>query len=119
SSHHPPVVPGPQHVQVAQQLLGIPPPVSPDGDAMTVTINALPRGTVRNGVAIVHPGDPLTAQELSQLTFWPEAGFSGPAGSLRYTVDNGHGGIVDGSVDVDVVPAQDKVESGSEDALWQ
>ena len=66
-------------------MLGIPAPVSPDGDPLTITINALPRGTVRNGTAILHPGDHVTPEELSKLTFWPEAGFTGPAGSLRYT----------------------------------
>ena len=60
SSHHPPVLSGPNHVQVAQQVLGIPPPVSPDGDPLTVTIDALPRGTVRNGAAILRPGDHVT-----------------------------------------------------------
>ena len=102
SSHHPPVVTGPARVQVAQQFLGIPPPVSPDGDPLTVTINALPRGTVRNGVAILRVGDRVTPEELAKLTFWPEAGFTGHAGSLQYTVDNGHGGTAQSSVDVDV-----------------
>lgn len=119
SSHHPPVLSGPARVEVAQQVLGIPPPVSPDGDALTVTINALPRGTVRNGSALVHPGDHVTPQELSRLTFLPEAGFSGPAGSLRYTVDNGHGGSVDGSLDVDVGTASGTGDPGPETALWE
>jgi formylglycine-generating enzyme required for sulfatase activity len=102
SSHHPPVLAGPNRVEVAQQMLGIPPPISPDGDPMTVIINALPRGTVRNGAAILHPGDHVTPIELSKLTFSPEAGFTGPAGTLRYTVDNGHGGTVEGSLDIEV-----------------
>ena len=119
SSHHPPVLSGPNRVQVAQQVLGIPPPVSPDGDALTVTINALPRGTVRNGAAVLHPGDHVTPQELSKLTFWPEAGFSGSAGSLRYTVDNGHGGTVDGSLDVEVGTPSGIGDPGPETALWE
>jgi formylglycine-generating enzyme required for sulfatase activity len=127
SSHHPPVLTGPSHVQVAQQLLGIPPPVSPDGDTLVVTINALPRGTVRNGAAILHPGDHVAPEELSKLTFAPEAGFMGPAGALRYSVDNGHGGIVDGSVDVEVgtsamasgAMASGAVAAGPEAALWE
>ena len=86
-------------MQVAQQVLGIPPPVSPDGDPLTITISALPRGLVRNGAALLHPGDHVTPTELSKLTFLPEAGFTGPAGTLRYSVDNGHGGIVEGSLD--------------------
>ncbi|HEY0185245.1 MAG TPA: SUMF1/EgtB/PvdO family nonheme iron enzyme [Rhodopila sp.] len=132
SSHHPPVLAaGPGRLQVAQQVLGIPPPVSPDGDPLTITINALPRGTVRNGAAILHPGDHVTPTELSKLTFWPEAGFTGPAGSLRYTVDNGHGGTVDGSLDIEVGaaavaapgglpgPATTAATVSSETALWE
>lgn len=119
SSHKPPVVTGPSRVEVAQQVLGIPAPISPDGDPLTITISALPRGAVRNGTTILHPGDHVSPQELAALTFWPEAGFTGPAGSLRYTVDNGHGGIVEGSVDVEVGSHKDADESGSEAALWE
>ena len=118
SSHHAPVLGGGSgKVEVAQQVLGIPAPVSPDGDPLTVTINALPRGTVRNGTAILRPGDHVTPEELSKLTFWPEVGFMGPAGSLRYTVDNGHGGIVEGSTEVEVGAAAANDASG-ELALW-
>jgi Caspase domain len=98
SSHHLPVLEGSNHIEIAQQVLGIPAPISPDGDPLTVTIATLPRGTVRSDTTILHPGDHITPQELSRLTFSPEAGISGPAGTLRYTVDNGHGGIVEGSL---------------------
>jgi formylglycine-generating enzyme required for sulfatase activity len=118
SSHHAPVLGGPGQVEVSQQVLGIPAPVSPDGDPLTVTINALPRGTVRNGAAILHPGDHVTPEELAGLTFWPEAGFTGPAGSLRYTVDNGHGGVVEGSTDITVGASAAPSDSSSEAALW-
>jgi formylglycine-generating enzyme required for sulfatase activity/uncharacterized caspase-like protein len=117
SSHHPPVLGGPGRVEVAQQVLGIPAPVSPDGDPLTITINALPRGTVRSGSAILHPGDHVTPEELSKLTFWPEAGFMGPAGSVRYSVDNGHGGIVEGSTDVDVGASAAR-DASAESMLW-
>ena len=122
SSHHPPVLGGPSHVQVAQQPLGIPAPVSPDNDPLTVIINALPRGTIRNGAAILRAGDHITPQELSKLTFWPDAGFIGPAGSLRYTVDNGHGGTVDGLVDIEVGPTSAATTTSSaamEAGLWE
>ncbi|HEY4042328.1 MAG TPA: SUMF1/EgtB/PvdO family nonheme iron enzyme [Rhodopila sp.] len=119
SSHHPPVLGEARRVEVSQQVLGIPAPVSPDGDPLTVTITALPRGTVRNGTAILHPGDHVTPQELSNLTFWPEAGFSGSAGSLRYSVDNGHGGIVEGSTDVEVGAAASGADQSTEAALWE
>jgi formylglycine-generating enzyme required for sulfatase activity len=119
SSHHPPVLAGLDHVQVAQQVMGIPAPVSPDGDPLIVTISALPRGTVRDGATALHVGDRLAPEDLPRLTFWPEAGFTGHAGSLRYTVDNGHGGVVEGSVDVDVGATQTVASSaGSEDAVW-
>jgi formylglycine-generating enzyme required for sulfatase activity len=117
SSHHLPVVTGAGRVQVAQQMLGIPAPVSPDGDPLTVTINELPRGTVRNGANILHVGDHVTPEELSKLTFWPEASFNGHAGSLRYSVDNGHGGTVDGSVDVDV-GATVQTNMTSDESVW-
>jgi formylglycine-generating enzyme required for sulfatase activity/uncharacterized caspase-like protein len=119
SSHHPPILGGPNRVEVAQQVLGIPEPVSPDGDPLTITINALPRGTVRNGAAILHPGDHVTPTELSKLTYWPEAGFTGPAGSLRYSVDNGHGGIVEGSTDVEVGVTAGPSDASMEAALWE
>jgi formylglycine-generating enzyme required for sulfatase activity len=120
SSHHPPVLTGPSRLQVAQQPLGIPPPMSPDGDPLTVIINALPRGTIRNGTAVLHPGDRITPQELSKLTFWPDAGFTGPAGSLRYTVDNGHGGTVEGSLDIDVGSnSGGTTNTAMETALWE
>jgi formylglycine-generating enzyme required for sulfatase activity len=118
SSHHAPVLGGPSRVQMAQQLLGIPAPVSPDGDALTVTIDTLPRGIVRNGPTVLHSGDHVAPEELAKLSFTPEAGFMGPAGSLRYSVDNGHGGIVEGSVDVEVGAAAVATNSGSESALW-
>jgi formylglycine-generating enzyme required for sulfatase activity len=119
SSHHPPVLGGPNRMQVAQQVLGIPAPVSPDGDPLTVTISALPRGLVRNGAAVLHTGDHVTPTELSQLTFSPEAGLTGPAGSLRYSVDNGHGGIVEGSLDVEVGPTSGAPDPGMDTALWE
>jgi formylglycine-generating enzyme required for sulfatase activity len=118
SSHHPPVLGAPGRIQVAQQMLNIPAPVSPDNDPLTVTITALPRGTVRNGSAILHPGDQITPVQLSGLTFWPESGFTGPAGSLKYTVDNGHGGVAEGSVDVDVAAANATGAAAMENALW-
>src|SRR3954454_5272314 len=40
SSHHPPILGGPNRIEVGQQLLGISAPVSPDGDPLTVTITA-------------------------------------------------------------------------------
>jgi formylglycine-generating enzyme required for sulfatase activity len=102
SSHRPPVIGAPGRVQVSQQFLDIPAPVSPDGDTLVIKVAALPIGTIRNGSAVVHVGDLLSPQELAGLTFWPEAGFTGHAGTLRYRVDNQHGSVVEGSAEVDV-----------------
>ncbi|HYZ22934.1 MAG TPA: SUMF1/EgtB/PvdO family nonheme iron enzyme [Rhodopila sp.] len=118
SSHRPPVLGRAGRVEVAQQALGIPAPVSPDGDTLSVTVTALPRGTVRNGNAVLRVGDRLTPDELSKLTFWPEAGFVGHAGALRYSVDNGHGGIVEGATEIDVGVAPATGDGSVEAALW-
>jgi formylglycine-generating enzyme required for sulfatase activity len=118
SSHRPPVVGGPGRVRIEQQALGIPPPVSPDGDTLTITVEALPRGVVRNGNVPLRVGDHLTPQELAGLTFWPEAGFTGPAGSLRYSVDNGHGGVTRGATDIDVGTPDKQVATAEDEAVW-
>lgn len=119
STHHPPVLGAPGRVQVAQEFLNIPAPVSPDNDPLIVTVTALPRGIVRNGGTILRVGDQITPAQLSGLTYWPEAGLSGPAGSLRYTVDNGHGGVTEGSTEIDVAASSSASTSSTENALWQ
>jgi formylglycine-generating enzyme required for sulfatase activity len=119
SSHRPPVVARPDRIHIAQQALGIPPPTSPDGDALTITVTALPRGTVGNGKAIVRTSDRLTPHELASLTFTPEPGFTGAAGALRYTVDNGHGSVVEGTADIDIGTEQASAAPNPETILWE
>jgi len=42
----------------------------------------------------------------------------GPAGSLRYSVDNGHGGVVEGSIEVQVGAMTVAANTSSESTLW-
>jgi hypothetical protein len=107
SSHHPPIVGNPGRVRIVSQMLGIPAPISQDGDPLTVTIDSLPRGVVFNGSTIVRAGDRLTVGELTKLSFMPEAGVLGSVGALRYRVDNGHGNQADGAVEIDVAALPD------------
>jgi hypothetical protein len=111
SSHHPPVVEGFRTVRVRPEPLGISPPSSPDGDSLTVTIKALPRGFVCNGDVVVKIDDQLQPQDLANLAFVPEPGFAGPAGSLRYVVDNGHGGTAEGKIDIEVTKTAEAWQS--------
>jgi formylglycine-generating enzyme required for sulfatase activity len=104
SSHHPPVVEAPRTLRMHSVALGIAPPTSPDGDPLTITVKALPRGQVYNGAGVLRTGDHLKPQELAGLFFVPEPSFTGPAGAFRYSVDNGHGGIVEASVELEVAP---------------
>ncbi|MGE0224451.1 MAG: SUMF1/EgtB/PvdO family nonheme iron enzyme [Acetobacteraceae bacterium] len=102
SSHHPPVVADVGKIHVIQQALSIPPPTSVDGDRLVVTIVELPGGIVTNGQATTHVGDRLTPEQLAKLTYTPEPGFIGEAGTLRYSVDNGHGSVVEGTAAIEV-----------------
>jgi len=74
---------------------------------------------VGNGTAIVRTGDRLTPQELASLTFTPEPGFTGAAGALRYTVDNGHGSVVEGMADIDVRTEPAPAAPNPELVLWK
>jgi formylglycine-generating enzyme required for sulfatase activity len=115
SSNHPPVVEGPRTVRAYPTPLGIATPTDPDGNSLTVTIAALPHGTVRNGSARLKVGDRLQPEDLAALSFVPEPGVAGHAGALRYVVDDGRGATAEGSVDVEVADPADIV---SESRLW-
>src|SRR5262249_39013087 len=82
-----------------------------DGDLLTVTITALPHGAVYNGDVAIRAGERLRPQDLPNLTFVPEPGFAGAAGSLRYLVDNGHGDTAEGKVDIEVATGTDTAEA--------
>jgi formylglycine-generating enzyme required for sulfatase activity len=115
SSNHPPVVEGPRSVSAYPTPLGIAMPSDPDGNPMTVTIAAVPRGMVRHGTTPLKPGDRLQPEDLAGLNFVPEPGVVGHAGSLRYVVDDGRGGTAEGRIDVEVADPADIV---SDSRLW-
>jgi len=119
SSRRPPVVEAPRVVRVLPAALGIASPTSPDGDPLTVMVKSLPRGIVYHGTSVVRAGDRLKPQDLSALTFQPDPGVTGPAGSLRYVVDNGRGDTVEGSLDIEVAPASNVADLLSQAALWE
>ncbi|MGE0370669.1 MAG: SUMF1/EgtB/PvdO family nonheme iron enzyme [Gammaproteobacteria bacterium] len=119
SSRHPPVVEAPRQVRMLTAALGIAEPTSPDGDPLTVTIKSLPRGVVYNGATLVRVGDRLKPQDLPNLTFQPDPGVTGEAGTLRYVVDNGRGDTAEGSLSVEVASAADVMDLVSQAALWE
>lgn len=102
SSHHPAIVEAPREVRAYATALNIAIPNSPDGDPLSVVITALPRGTVQNGASVLKLNDRLHPQDLPKLTYLPEPGMSGDAGSLKYIVDNGHDMPVEGRIDIKV-----------------
>jgi len=102
SSHHPPVVDAPRTLSLHSVAMGIKAPTSPDGDPLTITVKAVPRGQVLNGATALHTGDRLRPQDLPNLVFIPDVGGAGPVGAFRYTVDNGHGGIVEAGVEFEM-----------------
>jgi formylglycine-generating enzyme required for sulfatase activity len=103
SSNHPPVVEPERTVRIFPGAFGIAQPTDPDGDRLTVTITALPsRGVVRNGTAAIKNGDQLRPQDLTTLTYTADPGATGDVGMLRYTVDDGRGGIAEGRLKIQV-----------------
>ena len=63
---------------------------------LTVTVQGLPRGLVRFGVTTMRTGDRLQPEQLPALVYVPEPGFSGPAGTFQYLVEDGRGGRTEG-----------------------
>jgi ELWxxDGT repeat protein len=88
--------------------LRIPEPTDADGDALTVTIGAVPGyGEVRVGSAagaLVTMGTVLTAAELASLVYVPSADGDHAGGALAYSVFDGTD-TVDASVAIDVAAA--------------
>jgi formylglycine-generating enzyme required for sulfatase activity len=120
SSNHPPVVEADRVAQIFAGSLGIVAPTDPDNDPLTVTITALPnRGVIRNGPVVVKKGDRLRAQDMPALIYFPDSGTVGDAGSLRYLVEDGHGGKAEGHVQINVPPLDDTTRLVSDSELWQ
>ena len=118
ASNRPPTVEGLRRLRIYTGTLEIARPVDPDGDAVAVTVQGLPRGLVRNGRATLRPGDRLQPEELVGLVYLPEPGFSGPAGSLTYAVEDGRGGRSEGVVEIEVMDAAEGASQMAEAALW-
>ena len=86
--------------------LGLPAPIDPDGDAVTITVTGLPAsGDLRlaDGRAVAAT-TPLTAAALAGLTYTPATGLSGWAGGFSYRADDGAGHAVQQTVVLTVEP---------------
>src|SRR3954447_2518080 len=64
-SNRPPVVEAPRRLRIYTGALEIQRPDDPDGDALSVTILALPRGILRNGATTLRGGERLRPEELA------------------------------------------------------
>ncbi len=74
--------------------LGIAAPTDANGDALTITVTAVPNvaiGSVylADGETLVQVGDVLTSVQLVGLIFMPAPNASGAAGTFAYTVSDG------------------------------
>ena len=118
-SNRPPVTEARHRLRIYTGALGITPPTDPDGDKLTVTVQGLPRGLVRFGVTTVRTGDRLQPEQLPALVYVPEPGFSGPAGTFQYLVDDGRGGRTEGALDIDVMDPAEAAAQMAEAALWE
>ncbi|XEY16214.1 SUMF1/EgtB/PvdO family nonheme iron enzyme [Azospirillum sp. HJ39] len=119
-SNRPPAVVAERRLSAVGNPMGIDAPTDPDGDPLTVTVTAVPeRGSVRNGSAAVKAGDRLTVQALTALTFDPEAARSGPAGALRYSVEDGRGGSAVASVTVEIGEPGSTPLADLEEGVWK
>ncbi|SMH41401.1 right-handed parallel beta-helix repeat-containing protein [Azospirillum agricola] len=104
STNHAPVVAPNGAVTTREGMwsrLGIAAPTDPDGDALSITVAALPAGTVRlaNGTPVA-VGTALSAADLTGLTHAALPGLDGDAGVFAYTVADGRGGTATGAVGV-------------------
>jgi formylglycine-generating enzyme required for sulfatase activity len=117
--HRPPIAEARRHLRIYTGALGITPPTDPDGERLTVTVQALPSGLVRFGVTTIRVGDRIQPEQLPALTYVPEPGFSGPAGTFQYLVEDGRGGQAVGSLDIEVMDPAEAAAQMAEAALWE
>jgi formylglycine-generating enzyme required for sulfatase activity len=118
-SNRPPVAEPRRRLRIYTGAIGIVPPTDPDGDRLAVTVQALPRGLVRFGLTPIRVGDRLQPEQLPVLVYVPEPGFSGPAGSFQYLVDDGRGGRTEGTLDIDVMDPVEAATQMAEAAVWE
>ena len=118
ASNRPPVTEARRRLRIYTGALGIAPPTDPDGDRLSVTVESVPRGLLRFGVNTIRPGDRLEPEQLPALTYVPEPGFSGSAGTFRYVVDDGRGGHAEGVLDIDVMDSTEAASQMAEAGLW-
>src|SRR5207344_1653976 len=71
------------------------------------------------GVTTMHVGDRLQPEQLPALAYVPEPGFSGPAGTFEYLVEDGRGGRIAGALDIDVMDPAEAAAQMAEAALWE
>ena len=119
ASNRPPVAEAGRRLRIYTGALGITPPTDPDGDRLSVTVQGLPRGLVRYGVTTMRIGDRLQPEQLPALAYVPEPGFSGPAGTFQYLVEDGRGGRTEGSLDIEVMSPAEAAAQMAEAALWE
>jgi formylglycine-generating enzyme required for sulfatase activity len=118
-SNRPPVAEARRRLRIYTGALGITPPTDPDGDRLTVTVQALPSGLVRFGVTTIRVGDRIQPEQLPALTYVPEPGFSGPAGTFQYLVEDGRGGQAVGWLDIEVMDPTEAAAQMAEAELWE
>ncbi len=91
--------------------LGITTPTDVDGDALAITVTAIPataKGQVRRADGtVLAAGATLTLAQLTGLQFFPAQDANGAAGVFTYSVDDGHGGLVSQTITLTLNPVND------------
>ncbi|MBP2293419.1 SUMF1/EgtB/PvdO family nonheme iron enzyme [Azospirillum rugosum] len=120
-SNRAPVVMAERTLRAIPNPLNIEPPVDPDGDALTITVTAVPeRGKVKDGATLIRPSDRLAPETLNRLTFDPEEAAPGPAGAFAYLVEDGKGGRATGTVKLDIGASGTAPQPAAlEESIWQ
>ncbi len=101
------------------RITGVPPPTDPDvpADTLTIRVDSVPELSggrfFRPDGTPVQVGERLTITDLQNLSFVPQPNPPGqprpdglvPVGSMRFTVDDGHGGTAPGAIHINVRPS--------------
>jgi formylglycine-generating enzyme required for sulfatase activity len=78
-------------------------PTDPDDDALTAQVVGLPqRGRVQLGDRTLLIGDVLTVEQLTAVTYAPQPGAIGDAGSFEFVVKDNRGGAVVGRLPITI-----------------